>query len=343
MAEAPVVFYSYSHRDEDLKDRLDAHLSALRREGRIQTWHDRKVLPGADWTTEINDAVLRADIVLILVSADFIASEYCWGVEFKKALERHDRRAATVVPIIVRSCDWRNTELGRLQALPRDGRAVTTWPNDDEAWTDVARGLRSVVDATHVGVPRPVPLPPALAPVEFAHINVRPDRKPRWREFEDTDCPFGGGCDRYFSFEELVYGSDLFLDVMLHNTSAGDVVLSGVGVEVEELVDILYVYGFPEPVKFEPPKDEYEVAMPDLNDLVEEDNIVGPPPTPVRVNRHVMTRLPDPIGLPAGAAYRYFLRLTNYQRNVPNHARLRLTADAGGGLAKSPLLHVFTK
>ena len=95
MTDTPVVFYSYSHRDEDLKSRLDVHLSALRREGLIQSWHDREILPGADWNIEINDAVTRADIVLLLVSADFIASEYCWGVEFTRALERHDKGEAT--------------------------------------------------------------------------------------------------------------------------------------------------------------------------------------------------------------------------------------------------------
>ena len=155
MTDTPVVFYSYSHRDEDLKSRLDVHLSALRREGLIQSWHDREILPGADWNIEINDAVTRADIVLLLVSADFIASEYCWGVEFTRALERHDKGEATLLPIIVRPCDWQNTHIGRLQTLPRDGRAVTTWANRDEAWTDVARGLRSVVRASRAGSARP--------------------------------------------------------------------------------------------------------------------------------------------------------------------------------------------
>ena len=113
-------------------------MSALRREGLIQSWHDREILPRADWNTEIDDAVTRADIVLLLVSADFIASEYCSRVEFTRALERHDKREATVLPIIVRPCDSQNTHVARLQTLPRDARAVTTWANRDEAWTDVA-------------------------------------------------------------------------------------------------------------------------------------------------------------------------------------------------------------
>ena len=301
MTEPPVVFCSYSHRDEDLKDRLDAHLSALRRECLIQRWHDRKILPGADWKTEINDVVAQADVVLILVSADFIASEYCWGVEFTKALERHDRGEAAVLPIIVRPCDWQNTQVGRLQVLPQDGRAVTTWPNRDQAWTEVARGLRSVLQAAHLGAPKP--LTPSML-IEFAHIGVRPDRDPRWKEFGGTEpwCPFGGGCDQYFNLDDFTFNADLFLDVVLLNNSRRPAVLSAVGVHIEQIKNVRAGggSGISKPFKIAPAIDEYEVPMPNLGRLKFD-------PTariPMTVSRRVLTRLPDPIYLPSRAPYR---------------------------------------
>jgi hypothetical protein len=88
---ATTIFYSYSHRDEDLKDRLDAHLSSLRREGLIRTWHDRGISPGSDWAVEIDEHAATADIFIALVSADFINSDYCWGAELNQALARHMR------------------------------------------------------------------------------------------------------------------------------------------------------------------------------------------------------------------------------------------------------------
>ena len=98
------LFYSYSHRDEDLRLKLETHLSALRRGGLIAEWHDRKLEPGDAWKDEIDRHLTSADIVLLLVSADFIASDYCWGEEMTKALVRHGRGEARVIPVILRHC-----------------------------------------------------------------------------------------------------------------------------------------------------------------------------------------------------------------------------------------------
>jgi hypothetical protein len=190
---ATTIFYSYSHQDEDLKDKLDAHLSSLRREGLIRTWHDRRISPGSDWAAEIDEHAATADIFLALVSADFINSDYCWGAELTQALARHARGEATVVPVIARPVDWRNTPLGSLQALPKDGRAVTTWGNRDEGWTNVATGLRTLIHSRHLSPDDTggIPLTPSAGRVSprsgdrlisFSHINIMADKLPRWRE-----------------------------------------------------------------------------------------------------------------------------------------------------------------
>ncbi len=140
------VFISYSHRDEAMREDLSAHLSSLRRSGLIRDWHDRCIQPGDTWKGAIDENLEKAHLVLFLVSAHFIASNYCFDVEMTRALERRREGKARVIPIIVRPCDWNSTPLGELQALPKDAKPVSEWPNVDTAWTDVARGIRTVVE-----------------------------------------------------------------------------------------------------------------------------------------------------------------------------------------------------
>ena len=141
------LFYSYSHKDEDLRLKLEAHLAALRRGGLIAEWHDRKLEPGDAWKDEIDRHLTSADIVLLLVSSDFIASEYCWGEEMSKALARHAREEARVIPVILRHCDWRNTPLASLQAVPKDAKPIKAWLDEDEAFLDVVGAIARAVQA----------------------------------------------------------------------------------------------------------------------------------------------------------------------------------------------------
>ncbi len=145
--EALELFYSYSHKDEDLRDKLETHLSMLKRQKVISNWHDRGIVPGEEWGGEIDEHLRAADIVLLLVSADFLASDYCYDIELGLAMERHEAGEASVIPIILRPCDWTGAPFGKLQGLPKNARPVTTWPNSDEAFTDVAKGIRKAAEA----------------------------------------------------------------------------------------------------------------------------------------------------------------------------------------------------
>ena len=147
-AAGPIcLFYSYSHDDESLRDELAKHLSALKRQGLIAGWHDRMIGAGEEWKGAIDRNLEQAQIILLLVSSSFLASDYCWDVETKRAVERHDQGGAMVIPIIVRPCDWHGSPFAKLQSLPKDGKAVTSWSNRDEAWTDIAKGIRRAVVA----------------------------------------------------------------------------------------------------------------------------------------------------------------------------------------------------
>ncbi len=140
------VFYSYSHKDEKLRGRLEEHLSALSRQGIISEWHDRRITAGSEWAGKINEHLKAADIILLLISSSFLASDYCYDVELKLALERHRGGESRIIPVILRPCDWAGTSFGELQALPKDGRPVTKWSNRDDAFTDVVSGIRRVVE-----------------------------------------------------------------------------------------------------------------------------------------------------------------------------------------------------
>jgi hypothetical protein len=139
------VFFSYSHRDENLKDELLKHLSILQRRRVIAAWHDREIGGGGEWAKEIDSHLSNARIILLLVSSDFLASDYCYDIELKRAMDMHEVGQARVVPVILRPCDWSRAPFSRLKALPRDGKAITSWQNLDEAFADVAEGIRGLV------------------------------------------------------------------------------------------------------------------------------------------------------------------------------------------------------
>jgi hypothetical protein len=145
--QAPLeIFISYSHKDEEFKDELLAQLAPLKRQGLIKPWSDRDIELSDDWKTKIDTRLNTADIILLLVSQYFVASEYCYDIEMKRAMERHKAGEARVVPIFLRPTDFRGLPFEGLQGAPRDARAVTLWANRDEAFYDIAVKLRRLVE-----------------------------------------------------------------------------------------------------------------------------------------------------------------------------------------------------
>lgn len=142
------VFFSYSHKDEALRNELEAHLALLKHEGLVETWHDRRIVAGDSFDDAIFSQLESADVILLLVSSDFINSPYCYSREMERAMERHHAGQARVIPVILRHCDWTRAPFGKLLAAPRDGRPVMSWPDRDEALADVARQVRQAVEAT---------------------------------------------------------------------------------------------------------------------------------------------------------------------------------------------------
>lgn len=139
------AFISYAHRDEQFVKRLHAHLATLKREGSITVWYDREILAGDAFNTEIFAELETSDLFLAMVSPDFLNSDYCYDKEMKAALKMHETGKMRVLPVILEPCDWLGTPLGKLKAVPTDGKPIAEWDNQNTAFLDVVNELRRIV------------------------------------------------------------------------------------------------------------------------------------------------------------------------------------------------------
>lgn len=187
------LFISYSRRDQELRAELDKQLSPLKRLKLIDVWHDRQIDPGQEWDREIKRNLEEADIILLLISADFMASDYAWSKEMERALARHEAGEARVIPVILQPCDWELAPFAKIQALPRDAKAVSTWGNRAEALADVARGVRivaqGIVDNPLKRPVAPTPEEPEVAPKvrERQHAGATRTAEPSAEHFEPKE------------------------------------------------------------------------------------------------------------------------------------------------------------
>jgi hypothetical protein len=139
------LFYSYSHKDASFCDLLETHLKALQRSGLIRTWYDRKIDAGAEWSEQIRQAMERAGIILLLISPDFIASDFCYEIELPYAIKRHELGEAVVIPILLRPAVYQDAPFAKLEMLPKGARPVIQWGRRDDAFNDIASSIRSII------------------------------------------------------------------------------------------------------------------------------------------------------------------------------------------------------
>jgi len=140
------ILFSYARRDEALRDEMEKYLGPLKRSQKIICWHDRHIRAGRTWKHELTSHIDTADIILLLISADFMDSDYCNNFEVRQALERHARGEVRVIPVILRPADWMRESFAQLQALPHDALPVVEWPSRDAAFYNIARELRKVIE-----------------------------------------------------------------------------------------------------------------------------------------------------------------------------------------------------
>lgn len=139
------LFYCYAREDKVLRDELEIHLAGLKRQYNLTHWSDREITPGADWEQVIDEHLNTADIILLLISPHFVASDYCYGKEMQRALERHEAGMCCVIPILLRPTYWEDMPFSGIQLLPTDAEPITNWANRDKAFHDVAKGVSAAI------------------------------------------------------------------------------------------------------------------------------------------------------------------------------------------------------
>lgn len=168
------IFFSYAHEDVGLMDDVRRQLIGYDRRKIIRKWHDRLIAPGVEWRGQIDARLRDSDIILLFISPHFIESDYCYEAEMTEAMRRHESREARVIPVILRPCLWYEEPFGRLQAVPTDGRALTTWPNRDEGALDAAQGIMRVVKEIIGEIPTPIEASPGPT---AESVTMRPSKR----------------------------------------------------------------------------------------------------------------------------------------------------------------------
>ena len=201
------LFFSYSHKDEDLRDQLETQLAMLKRQGVIETWHDRRIGAGDDLHHAISAHVEQDDVILLLVSADFLASDYCYDVEMTRVMERHNSGQAVVIPVILRACDWHGAPFGHLMATPPDGKPVTQWPDRDQAFLEVTKAIRKAVEKLEAMTPTAGSTSNAVAAARPRPAEIKVDLLQQWPEPRSSNLALA---KRFTDRDKDVFLSDAF-------------------------------------------------------------------------------------------------------------------------------------
>lgn len=223
------LFYSYAHGDADLRKKLGTYLAPLVQQNKVTEWYDRNIAPGADWEAEISAQLESADLIILLISEDFLASEYCFGVEVDKALTRLKRGEVKVIPILLKPCLWQESRFSELQILPRDGKAITSWASPQEAFVEVANEIRRVVSGPPPAVPQHIPEGGKADPFDSSLDLVRSQVRAYARLYERVRQRMRASEDRTHRMEQvfqkmraLATASYPLLDQLAGSPSPGD-------------------------------------------------------------------------------------------------------------------------
>ena len=180
------IFIAYSREDTDILTELRKNLVVLERTQDIDVWYDGEIEVGANWANSIKEELHSADIILLLISQNFIASDYCYDTEMTQALALHETGKVKVIPVIARECLWQDTPFAKLQALPSDGKPIMskTWENANRPYFIIANELKEAVNRIrqdrkpinripkpNIKVNRPTSIPPKT-PSTAANANT---------------------------------------------------------------------------------------------------------------------------------------------------------------------------
>ncbi len=203
------LFYSYAPEDERLLKSLQTHMSALRHQGVITEWHDQKLIAGSERQQSIDEQFLTADIILLLISPDFLASDYCYCVEMQHALARHAAGEARVIPVMLRPVDWQGTPFARLQYVPTGTKAITQWSDRDEALREVATAIRTAVTLLRASTTGSAP--------NVTHATLDPS--PDLVQLQSNSQALYHSCVLSYAAEDHTFVQKLYRDLQSHGVS----------------------------------------------------------------------------------------------------------------------------
>jgi hypothetical protein len=343
----PKLFISYSHADEFFKVELEKHLATMKENQEVETWNDRMLTPGEEWDKAIKLELVNADIILFLVSSDFIASDYCNDIEVKKAIERHDLKTAKVIPIIIRSCDWQSTLFGKLQVLPKDAKPVKKWSDLDDAFVDVVKGIRRATEGNTIVVESNSKdiAGHAFESVTFEDIALINGSR-YWKEdrAKMRNYPFATAASQYFYLSEVVSGTDPTFTITIKNNSERSALLKRIGIEI---VCTEHDYA-PQgragdvPRAFELPIEyDYMVKMPSLHSSSADpgQDPFFPDNPPMNFNKLVEIKSSLTV-IPPDAFCAYNLMLEDYDHCIPSKALIRMWLQTSLGEERSSPIYM---
>lgn len=181
------IFFSYSHKDEELRNELETHLALLKRQGVISSWHDRRITAGGDFDKIISSELESSQIILLLVSAHFLASDYCYEKEMRRAIEKHEEGSAVVIPVILHPCDWHSAPFGHLRATPTDGKPVSMFANQHEAFAIIAKDVREAAKVIHISGSTSIDAQSSVSPKIHISQEDRSSNLRIKRKFDDHE------------------------------------------------------------------------------------------------------------------------------------------------------------
>ena len=197
-ANAVKVFISHSEKDQKQLEELTTHLAQLRRQKQIEIWHRGLAVAGSDTERQIDQQLQSAEVILLFISPSYLASDSLFEKELTPAMDRHRRGQCRVIPIFVRPVDLAGQPFASLAPLPRDGRPISAWPKADEAWLEVAKGIRQVVEMLRQGIPIAQGATMASPNGPSASPPSRPALRQRIEQTLRTSSDFDAFCLDYF-------------------------------------------------------------------------------------------------------------------------------------------------
>lgn len=327
------VFFSYAQQDEYLAQQFLKYFALVQAQRDIQFGHHDTVSIGKMHASVVTTLLEQADLVLLFITPDFIASSRCYESEMPQALALQAAGKAQVIPMLVRPVvAWEHAPFGKLPVLPQDGKPITTWNKREKAWVTLIEQMQELLTHNQL-VTEPET---CKAHITYAHVTLDPQCRGWGEEAQSLKQNLAlHHARRSFALGDVASPSDPAFDITLLNTTPRPVLLTRVGIVIETIAHTSTLSPLPRAVAISVDR-LYTLPMPPILSQS------GPfeDEEPLSLHQIISMDLPDPIYLPAHAPYRYSLLLADYCQHMPQETDFSLWLQTNSGQEQSSLLHL---